>query len=127
MNPVGTYQLESFVIEQADGTRADWGRNMRGLLIYTSSGHVSVSINRDIEILESGDPQDVLDSMLFYAGTYQIHGNEIHHHVTIASNPDRIGKTLTRSLSFDSQLLTLTSPFESFGRAIVQWRKYELV
>lgn len=43
--------------------------------------------------------------------------------MTQASNPARIGKELVRFATLDNDLLTLTSPNESFGRAILTWRK----
>ena len=48
-NLVGSWELEAFQIESTTKEISSWGRNSRGLLIYTDSGHMSVSINRDIE------------------------------------------------------------------------------
>ena len=90
---IGSWTLESFAIESPEGKRSDWGNNVHGLLIYALSGHMSVSINKDVE----NDPdqsaeQNLFDSILFYSGTYQVEGNLIRHQVTQASNPARIGK-----------------------------------
>ena len=53
---IGVWNLEAFTIFPKEGGSRPWGEGLRGLLIYTESGHVSVSINKD-----------VLDSVLFYA------------------------------------------------------------
>lgn len=119
----GTWTLESFDIENKQGVRSPWGTNTRGLLIYSPSGHMSVSINKDIEPSDDGEAADTLDSILFYSGTYAIEDAIIRHQVTNASNPARIGKEMIRHASLDGDLLSLTTPQESFGRAILVWRK----
>lgn len=120
---VGTWLLESFLIESPQNEQRNWGSNSRGLLIYTSSGHMSVSINKDIEKKSASEAQNYFDSILFYSGTFSIDGETVKHQVTQASNPTRIGKELLRFAKLEKDLLILTSPDESFGRAILTWRK----
>jgi hypothetical protein len=120
---VGSYLLQSFEIEDQSGRRAPWGRNVRGLLIYADTGHMSVAINKDVERESATEAEDVLDSLLFYAGTYRVDGEIVRHQVTQASNPTRIGKEMIRHASYADGLLTLVTPPESFGRAILVWRK----
>lgn len=120
---VGCWALESFLIEPSQGETRDWGVNARGLLLYTDSGHMSVSINKDVEAKSTVEAQNFFDSILFYSGTYVVDGSTIKHKVTQASNPNRIGKELLRFATLEGTLLTLVSPQESFGRAILKWRK----
>lgn len=120
---VGTWLLERFLIESSQKEQRDWGSNSQGLLIYTSSGHMSVSINRDVEKKSAIEAQNYFDSILFYSGTFSVDGEIVKHQVTQASNPTRIGKELVRFAKLEKDLLTLTSPDESFGRAILTWRK----
>lgn len=120
---VGTWLLERFLIESPQKEQRDWGSNSQGLLIYTSSGHMSVSINRDVEKKSAIEAQNYFDSILFYSGTFSVDGEIVKHQVTQASNPTRIGKELVRFAKLEKDLLTLTSPDESFGRAILTWRK----
>ena len=120
---VGVWLLERFLIEGADGKSRNWGSNTRGQLIYTDSGHMSVSINKDVETKSSVEIQNFFESILFYSGTFSLENDVIKHHVTNASNPNRIGKELVRFAKLNGDILTLTSPEESFGRAILTWRK----
>lgn len=120
---VGTWDLEVFLIENSQSEIRDWGSNSQGLLIYTESGYMSVSINKDIENISTVEAQNFFDSILFYSGTYSVDGETIKHKVTQASNPNRIGKELIRFAALDGNLLTLISPPEPFGRAILKWRK----
>ncbi len=120
---IGTWLLERFLIESPQNEQRDWGRNSQGLLIYTSSGHMSVSINRDVEKKSAVEAQNYFDSILFYSGTFAVDGETVKHQVTQASNPTRIGKEQIRYAKLEGNILTLTSPDESFGRAILTWRK----
>ena len=121
---IGTWTLQSFHIESNVGSLSDWGANAQGLLIYSPSGHMSVSINKDVENdSEQNEAQNLFDSILFYSGTYQVEGNTIKHQVTQASNPTRIGKEMIRYSEFKGDTVILTTPKESFGRAILIWRK----
>ena len=112
----GTWVLEAFQIEDLSGTISDWGKNSHGLLIYTDDGHMSVSINSD-------KSENILDSILFYAGTFCVEGSTVKHQVTEASQPARIGQELIRYMAFKKDQLILTTQKESFGRAIVVWRR----
>ena len=120
----GTWTLQSFQIESNEGSRSDWGNHAQGLLIYSPSGHMSVSINKDVENdPEQNEAQNLFDSILFYSGTYQVEGSTIKHRVTQASNPTRIGKEMIRYSEFKGDTVILTTPKESFGRAILIWQK----
>jgi len=124
MNPldvVGTWQLAVFEITDPGGMPKPWGANMSGLLIYTLEGTMSVAMNCD----PIGDPRDfksIYDATLFYAGTYEINGDQMIHHVQNASDPDRIGKDMVRSVGINGDRLMLEGRGE-FGRAVVEWRR----
>jgi len=120
---VGTWSLESFVIHPKEGGSRSWGEGLRGLLIYTDSGHVSVSINKDVASKSGNADKDILDSVLFYAGTYAVEGDVIHHQVNQATNPARIGRDMIRFAEFKDGNLNLTTPEEAFGKAVLVWRK----
>lgn len=120
---IGTYSLESFILQKSEVEKSDWGTEVHGLLLYTATGHMSVSINKAIESSPDGEIQDIFDSILFYAGTFLVSGNEIIHKVTEASNPARVGKSLIRYAKFENGILELASTVESFGQAILRWRK----
>jgi hypothetical protein len=119
----GTWLLERFLIESPQKEQRNWGTNTHGLLIYSPSGHMSVSINRDVEKKSDVDGQNYFDSILFYSGTFEVDGEIVKHQVTEASNPNRIGKEQVRFAKLENDILTLTSPDESFGRAILTWKK----
>ena len=117
---VGAWDLQSFEITDKEKITRSWGENTRGLLIYTATGEVSVSINRDIVSAESND---FLDSILFYSGTHIVEGNVVTHNVIVASSPERVGRKLIRYAELNGDLLLLTTPEESYGKATLLWKR----
>lgn len=120
---VGTWELQSFEIEDRQGNLRPWGAGTHGLLLYTSSGYMSVSINKNVQKKSDNDGQNNFDSILFYSGTYSVDAKVIKHLVTQASNPARIGKEMIRYADLQGDILILESPKESFGKAILKWKK----
>ena len=121
---IGAYKLKSFQIETLDGEVHPWGEEAHGLLIYTESGHMSVSINRKFQNNpDQHDAENLFDSILFYAGTYTIEGNLIRHHVTEATSPSRINREMLRYAEWKDGALHLATPEEPFGRAVLVWTK----
>lgn len=86
---------------------------------------MSVAINKDvIRDSNQSEVQDLFDSILFYAGTYQVEGSLVRHQVTEASNPARIGKEMLRYGEWQTaNRLRLSTPEETFGRAVLVWEK----
>lgn len=119
----GTWTLESFEIEDTAKKVNPWGRDTHGLLIYADTGHMSVSINKAVEKDSDNELETLFDSILFYSGTYELDGATIRHQVTNASNPARIGREMIRYAELSDGVLTLSTPQESFGRAILKWRR----
>jgi hypothetical protein len=120
---LGAWSLVSFELEDLQGNKEPWGKNARGQLIYDKSGKMSVSINRDLDSETADKFERIFDSILFYSGSFEVKGSEILHIVENASNPERIGKQLTRFATLNGRDLTLSSPKESFGTAHLVWRK----
>lgn len=118
---VGEWELSNFIIEKQNGVRKPWGKNMTGLLIYTSNGYMSVSINQAIDKRISS-AEDKFKSILFYSGTYEVVEDKIIHHVTNASDLNRIDNDMVREATLDLDKLMLIGHGD-FGSAFLTWRK----
>ena len=115
---IGSWDLESFIIEKPGGSRRNWGDDASGLLIYTEAGTMSVSINSKVK---GSDLAAQFKSILFYSGTFDVkNDNTIVHNVTQASDPSRIGKEMVRKALLNGKKLTLIGEGE-FGVAKVVW------
>ncbi len=122
---VGSWSLQAFEIQDTQGNLRSWGSNVTGLLIYSSDGRMSVSINAD----PSGDPPSptqLLAAMLFYSGTFEIRDGHIVHLVTNASDRSRIGNEMVRSAELKSELLTIKAAGD-YGSSRLVWRRNETV
>jgi hypothetical protein len=126
-NPlVGWWTLLSITAIAADGTRdpAVYGANPVGSLTYTATGHMMVMFERGDRPPLSGNPSSpfalgavpseelaqAFVSFSAYTGTYACHGGTVHHHLTTASLPNRVGSTQVRQFSLNGDRLTLTTP-----------------
>jgi len=54
-----------------------------------------------------------------YAGTYEVRGNQVVHHVKLSLVPDWVGTTLVRELSINRGLLELKTPEGD----VLTWRR----
>jgi Lipocalin-like domain len=113
---VGTWKLKSFLIE-TNGQKREWRHGAHGFLIYSKEGFVSVSIN---SLSKSND--DLFESILFYAGKFEVNENKILHFVTNATDIHRIDKIMERDISLDGNLLNIIGKGD-FGSADLQWEK----
>lgn len=119
---LGTWELVRFKITSHEGATKNWGPNPRGQLIYTDDGYMSVSINRDPQPSDS-NAQSILNSILFYSGTYVLDGDTIQHQVTLASSPDRVGRKMIRYAEFHDDEIHLKTPKEAYGTATLVWKR----
>ncbi|MBI2791611.1 MAG: lipocalin-like domain-containing protein [Gammaproteobacteria bacterium] len=119
---IGTWKLIDFKITKPDGQTKDWGPKSNGVLIYDESGHMSTSINSGADTNVAA--KDLDKNILFYAGTYEVTDkNQVHHFVTNASDPKRIGKEMIRNAEITNQkYLRLTADGE-YGQANLLWEK----
>lgn len=117
-NPlIGFWKLISVTAIDPDGTMTPdvYGANPTGYITYTANGHMMVMFSRSDRPSLSGNPNpfalesvpseelaQAFSSFNAYAGTYTIHGDTVHHHLTIASIPNRIGTTLVRTFTMSS-------------------------
>ncbi len=128
-NPLlGTWKLISITAIFLDGNveKDTFGKNPIGYITYTIEGKMMVMFSKSERQLLSGNSASPLTAAIHsvpieeraqafssfnsYAGSYNIDGNKVIHHVEIASVPNRIGKSLTRNFKIDGNRVTLHTP-----------------
>ena len=123
---VGAWRLESFVVDaSSESEKPRFGPNPVGYLIYTASGKMSavlMGVHRaklDSPRGATSTQQELVDSLanfLSYAGTYEIRGNRVFHHVEVSVFTNLVGTTLEREFSLSGDTLTIrTLPPEIWG------------
>ena len=119
---VGVWKLISLrEIRGGDAPRdsADFGPSPAGTIVYTASGHVSVSFMKPGRRASASEaePTDAewaaaARGYSGYAGRYEVNEAEgcVLHHVETALIPNRVGTTMRRSYSFEGDRLVLRPP-----------------
>lgn len=125
---LGTWKLISIKAIFPDGNidNEAFGAKPIGYITYTKEGKMMVMFSKQERPLLSGQSASPLTNAIHsvpveeraeafstfnsYAGSYTIDGEKVIHHVEIASIPNRIGKSLTRSFKLDRNRITLRTP-----------------
>lgn len=123
INPIasrllGTWKLVSVIREEVpSGASIDlMGPNPQGFITYSAD-------NRMVALLARGDrkkpvantatadeAENLFRSVISYAGTYTIAGNEVTHHVDISWNESWTGTKQVRIFQFEGNRLALSTP-----------------
>jgi hypothetical protein len=123
---VGAWRLESFVVDaSAEAEKPRFGINPVGYLMYTASGKMSAVLmathraKLDSPKGATSTPQELTESLanfLSYAGTYEVRGNRVFHHVEVSVFTNLVGTTLEREFTISGDTLTIrTLPPEIWG------------
>jgi lipocalin-like protein len=133
---IGTWKLVSVVNEDVStGVKSDYfGPNPDGYINYGPDGRMIVINTRADRAKPKGasptpaEAADLFRSVLAYAGTYTIEGNEVTHHVDISWNEAWTGTHQMRIARFDGErvhLSTKPTPDPVDGRMSVRTMTWE--
>jgi hypothetical protein len=114
---VGTWRLVSAVREEIpSGAKTDlFGEHPQGFINYDPDGRMIALITRGDRTAPNGRAdaaaaEALFRSMLSYAGSYTIDGNEVTHHVDISWNESFTGSQQKRTFAFADDRLMLSTP-----------------
>ena len=118
---VGTWKLVSASSTTSTGERieAPYGPSPAGFLTYGADGRMTSLISyggRKPLSFGGGtrSPQEeqaeAFSTFLAYAGRYTLGDEKVIHHVEISSIQNYVNKDLVRSIKFDGDQITLTTP-----------------
>ena len=124
---IGTWKFESMVVRTESGkTVYPYGENLFGILIYTTSGHMSVLLmNPGRNKFGSNDPKagtleeikQAYDNFDAYCGTYTIdeETRTITHHVQGAKFPNWVGTEQVRYFELEGNRLQIKATIKIEG------------
>jgi hypothetical protein len=133
---VGVWREQGREIIQADGSvKADVPRDSQ--IMYSPEGYmcvintprgrapVSETIARmDLDAASAEARAQAAAGVTAYAGEYRVVGDEVHHTLFAALNPNRVGNTQRRHITLAGDDLTLTSPPDAQGCYFrIHWRR----
>jgi hypothetical protein len=120
-NPLaGTWTLLEYTSKDNEGVvTRPFGTNLRGLLIYSPEGYMSVQIMKavrpsfELNDLFSGGTEEragAMSSYIAYAGRYTIAPDHVTHHVEWSLFPNWVGDDQVRYWTVENEVLTLRTP-----------------
>lgn len=119
---IGTWKLISYSREEiATGKKTDLlGAHPNGFLSYSSDCRMhAILMDGERKAPTTIPPSDqerisLYNSMIAYAGTYNIEGSNVHHHVDASWNQVWVGSTQSRQFRIDGKTLYIkTFPAKS--------------
>ena len=130
----GAWRLESFDERVADGSfKPRFGPNPVGYLIYTSSGRVSATLSgihrrpftSGLTPSTAANCDESVHDFLAYAGTYEIKGSTVFHHIETSVFTNLVGVTLKRGFQLHRETLVIRTlpPYIWGSQSILVWRR----
>lgn len=130
---VGAWTLSTFDIDEGHGsTKPRFGPKPIGYLVYSASGRVAAVLAGTRRPPLEPPPSKVtarcaasVADFLAYAGTYDIKGDRVFHHVEVSVFTNLVGTTLERQFKIDGNTLTIrTLPPEIWGSGnVLVWKR----
>jgi hypothetical protein len=133
---VGVWREEGREIIRAGGnTVRDVPRNSQ--IMYSPDGFMSVVstpkeqkpvpehvARMDLDATTPAARAQAAAGVTAYAGTFEVIGDEVHHTLFTALNPNRVGDTQVRHVTLAGDNLTLTAPKDANGNGFrIYWRR----
>lgn len=112
----GTYELIEKYSIKTDGKKIHpWGKDVKGMLIYTDthvSAQLGVRVRKNLATLnfrdvKANEAQDAFISYIAYFGTYTVKDGYVIHDVEQSLFPNWIGHKVKRYYKFDEDYLYL--------------------
>ncbi|MHA1559467.1 MAG: lipocalin-like domain-containing protein [Alphaproteobacteria bacterium] len=132
---LGTWKLARWYNEAADGTITEpFGPDPVGFISYSHDGymfaHLAITDRaryaaNDMAAGTIDEDSAAMKSHVSYAGSYEIDGNHVVHHVELASFPNWTGTDQRRQIRFESGRLRLSAPFEYDGAIVTAHAVWE--
>lgn len=115
---LGTWKLVSVIREEVpSGATIDlMGPNPQGYITYSADKRMVALLargDRQKPVANTATPDEaekLFRSVISYAGTYTIAGNEVTHHVDLSWNESWTGTQQVRIFQFEGNRLSLSTP-----------------
>jgi hypothetical protein len=115
---IGTWKLVSVIREEVpSGATIDlMGLNPQGFITYSAENRMVALLARGDRVkpaantATAAEAENLFRTVISYAGTYTIAGNEVSHHVDISWNESWTGTKQVRIFQFEGNKLSLSTP-----------------
>jgi hypothetical protein len=124
---IGIWELRTFVAVLEDGAEVlPMGPNPGGRLVYTSDGFMSAHLwNPDIHLTDVRNNAE--RSYFSYCGDWTLKGDQVCHHVHVATEPAWTGIDKIRTLVLQDDGIQLNAEKVFYrgetGQGVLQWER----
>lgn len=115
----GVWELQSWEVRK-DGAFQPRGTNAKGLLIYSPTGHMSVTMTSEAPGVAM--PPNSAPPMIFYAGTFDLKDSHMVHHAQLSFDPKNF-TNVERRVSLQGDTLELRTPAEEKREVRLVWKR----
>jgi hypothetical protein len=136
---VGVYRQIGEDVVNAEGVTTYTDNNRTSQIMYSADGYVGVVSTRngrarvsnsdgrgDLSAATADERAEAANGITCYAGRFEVKDGIVHHHVEMALNPNLVGHTLLRRITFDGPKLTLTSLPDAQGNVRnIRWQRVD--
>jgi hypothetical protein len=106
-------------------------------IMYTADGYMCVvntpkerrrvnetAARMDLDATTPAERAEATAGVVAYAGRFEVKGEEVHHTLFTAINPNRVGDTQRRHVTLSGDDLTLSAPPDAQGNFFrIHWRR----
>jgi hypothetical protein len=117
---IGTWEQIGMEFRDQTGKLVRKDTDVKGLIIYSTDGHMAVAI-------EAPEARGEMGKFTSYTGRYEVSGNTVKHHIMLSSNPKLAGTTQVRMAEVAGDRLNLKAERSLAGgpntSSVIQWRR----
>ena len=98
----GAWTLDEWFVEDSEGGRtAPFGRDAKGVIMYTEDGNMTAIVRTAERFLPAGSATESQKAEAYstyfnYAGTWRIDGDSVIHKIEHALDPNLVGAEMAR-------------------------------
>lgn len=126
----GAWALDEWFVENGDGTRsAPFGRDAKGVIMYTTDGHMTAIVRTAERFLPADRPNDAqkvaaFESYFNYAGTWTVDGDSVTHRIEHALDPNLVGVEMTREVTHEgNRMVFLGTMADGRTKNVIVWKR----
>jgi hypothetical protein len=126
----GAWTLEEWFVENEDGSRtAPFGRDAKGVIMYTTDGYMTAIVRTAERFLPADRPDDAQKAEAYatyfnYAGTWSVNGSAVIHRIEHALDPNLVGAEMAREVTHEGRrMVFLGTMADGKTKNVIIWKR----